>query len=78
MAPFEAFWEVACDYRPYLLMAFMLVVFLFILSIISLIFAREGTGAYVISILNFAMISILGIVVAGINYVCAKRARRYY
>lgn len=78
MARFEAFWELICTYRYFLRLAFMLVVFLFVLAVLGLLFAERGTNAYAISIVNFALIAVLGVFVAGLNWVCANREREYY
>lgn len=78
MARFDDFWEVACDFQDHLRIAFMVVIFLFVLTLISIWFADEGTDAYAISILNFAVLSVLGIAVAWMNRVCAHREREYY
>lgn len=78
MARFEEFWEVACDYHYILRIAFMFVVFLFVLTVLSLLLAPRGTDAYAISLVNFVLVSALGLLVGWVNYVCASRERRYY
>ena len=78
MARLDPFWDVACDYQDFLRLGFMLLIFLFVLSLIGLWFAKEGTNAYAISIVNFGIISVLGVVVALMSRACAKRNRRYY
>lgn len=78
MARFESFWEVICDFRYFLRIGFMLVIFLFVLAVISLVLAERGTNAYAISIVNFVLVSALGLVVGWMNYVCASRERQYY
>lgn len=78
MARFEEFWKLACDYQIYLRIGFMMMVFFFILSVLGLWLAEPGTGAYAISIVNFAMVAVMGLVLAYMNRVCANRARQYY
>lgn len=78
MARYEQFWDTVCDYALYLQLGFMIMIFLFVLSVIALLLADPGTGAFAISVLNFAMVAVVGGVLAWMNRVCANRARRHY
>lgn len=78
MARFEEFWELACEFRYLLRIGFMVVVFLFVLSVMALLLAERGTDAYAISIVNFALVAVLGVFVAWMNWVCANRESEYY
>lgn len=78
MARFEEFWELACDFKQMLRLAFMFVVFLLVLSMMGLLLAERGTASYAISIFNFVAVAVLGLVIGGVNRVCSNREREYY
>lgn len=78
MARFEEFWTVACDYRQYLWVAIMMLIFFLVLTLISLLVVEPGTGSYYIALLNLAMILGVGGVMLGMYYVCLQRQTRRY
>lgn len=73
MARLEEFWDVMCDYTHYLWLGVMMMLFLFILSLMSLVFADPGTGSYSIAILNTGLILVFGVIIAGMFWICHQR-----
>lgn len=78
MARFEAFWDVVCDYRDFVWIGFMVCLFFLVLTLFSLFFGTPGTASYLISLLNLAMILVLGTVLGGMFWVCQKRQTKEY
>jgi hypothetical protein len=78
MARFEAFWDVMCDYMQYLWLGVMLMIFLFVLALFSLYFARPGTGSFAIAIVDTILIVTIGSVLSGMFWVCDQRKKQAY
>lgn len=60
MSWIDAFWAHVYDHRQYGWLLFVLLVFLLLLTAISLLFGEPGTGSYTISILNLGLILLVG------------------
>lgn len=78
MARFEAFWDVMCDFRDYLWIGIMVLIFFLILTIISLAWGDPGTASYNIALLNLAMILGAGAVMGWMFWVCQQRRTKEY
>lgn len=78
MARFEEFWVVACDYRPYMWLGFMMMLFFFILTVMSLVLADQGSAAFSISMLNGVLTVVVGGILGWMFRVCGKREERTY
>lgn len=78
MVDTEPFWEHICQYTPYLWLGFMVILFLFVLTIISLLFAPVGSNAFGITLANLVLSVSMGTVLMFMYRKCAKRQRQYY
>lgn len=78
MARFEPFWETICSYHQHLWLGVMMMIFLFVLSLISLAFAEPGSNAFGITLVNIALIVVVGGIIVAMYRICGKRERRYY
>lgn len=64
MSAREQFWDMVCDYRPYLRLLLMFTTTLLVLTLLSIGLGDQGTGAYVISLVT-AVILLVTILPAG-------------
>lgn len=78
MARFEKFWTVMCDYRDFLWLGVMVLIFLFILNVISLLWVRPGSASFVVAIINTVMLVLAGGVVGGMYWTCMRRQTDVY
>lgn len=78
MARFEAFWEEACEYRMYMWMGVMLMIFFLVLEVISFLLVEPWTGSFWIAVFNFGLTVTVGGVVGWMFWTCKERAERYY
>ncbi|MBV0902945.1 hypothetical protein [Haloarcula salina] len=76
MVNIEKFWSVICDYEGLLRLVLTFLVFMLLLTFLTLLFGTPGTGSYVIAVVNLVLILLFGSVV-GVLYVgCIRRETR--
>lgn len=78
MSRLEPFWDVTCDYRDYLWLGIMVLIFLFVLTGMSIVLAPQNTGSFIVAMMNFALLLVTGGVMGGMFYKCLQRERDGY
>lgn len=78
MGRFERFWETMCQYSHFIWLGVMVSLFLFILTIISLVMARPGTASLIVAQMNVVLIGVTGGLMFGMYWKCVKRAKEGY
>ncbi|RRJ29664.1 hypothetical protein [Halocatena pleomorpha] len=63
MSWIDVFWAHVYDHRQYGWLLFVLLVFLSLLTVLSLVFGKSGTTSYTISIVNLGLILFVGLLV---------------
>ncbi|UPM44408.1 hypothetical protein [Halocatena salina] len=63
MSWIDVFWAYVYDHRQYGWLLFVLLVFLLLLTVISLLFGEPGTTSYTISIVNLGLVLFVGLLV---------------
>lgn len=78
MARFEAFWDVACDFRQHIWLGVKFCLFLFVLGVVSVVLAEPGSASAFLAQVNLVLILLLGTVAGGMYWVCVRRERKAY
>lgn len=73
MSWIDGFWARVYDHRQYGWLLFVLLVFLLLLTGISLLFGRPGTASYTISIVNLSLILSVGLLVGSLFWYSSYR-----
>lgn len=73
MSRLEPFWEVMCQYKDFIWLGVMVVLFLAILTVMSLLLAPPGSASSVVAYMNLVLVVVLGLLMAGMYHTCAKR-----
>lgn len=73
MTWYDDFWSLVYDYRPYLWLLFMFLVFMLCLSTLSFVLSRQSTASHTLSYINLLLTVGLGVIVLGMYWYSAKR-----
>lgn len=73
----DNFWSLVYDYRPYLWMCFMFLVFMLLLTGLSFVFGQPNTESSTIAYVNLLLIVGLGVIVLGLYWYSAKRRANF-
>ncbi|KZX49077.1 MULTISPECIES: hypothetical protein [Haloarcula] len=76
MVNIEKFWSVVCDYEGLLRFVLTFLVFMLVLTSLTLLFGEPGTGSYVIAVVNLVMILFFGSIVGALYVGCIRRETR--
>jgi hypothetical protein len=69
----DAFWLRVYEYRPYLRLLQLFLVFLLVLTGFTFLFGRPGTGSYTIAAINAVLILAVGGVTSIVYWYSARR-----
>lgn len=75
MGRLDPFWDQMCPYRDYIWLGVMVMLFLLILSIMSLLLAPRGTASFLVAAWNFLMVLVVGSLMLGMYRYCLRYER---
>lgn len=78
MGRLDPFFDVMCQYRDFIWLGVMVVLFLFILTVFSLLLADPGSGSQAIALFNLALVLVLGTSMLALYRGCLKREAQGY
>lgn len=78
MGRLDPFWDVMCQYREFLWLGVMVLLFLFILTLFSLLLAPSGSASQLVAAGNFVLIVATGVVMLVMYRICLGREKSSY
>jgi uncharacterized membrane protein YccC len=69
----DSFWLRVYEFRPYLRLLQLFLVFMLVLTGFTFLFGRPGSGSYTLAVINVALILVFGAVSSGIYWYSARR-----
>lgn len=73
MSAREEFWDLVCDYAPYFYVMLVAVTVMGVLNLAAMVLGDQSEGAFVVSLLVFAVLGVTGVGLAGVLWRCDRR-----
>jgi uncharacterized membrane protein len=78
MSRLDPFWEVMCQYKDFIWLGVMVVLFLAVLTVMSLLLAPPGSASSIVAYMNLFLVVVLGLLLGGMYRKCATREAEGY
>ncbi|QRV17388.1 hypothetical protein JMJ58_21280 (plasmid) [Haloterrigena salifodinae] len=69
----ESFWSLVRDYQTQLGMLWMFLVFMLVLTSVTLLFGERGTESYTLAVVNLVIVLGFGLIVSTIFWMSVRR-----
>lgn len=77
MSAREEFWDIMCDYAPYFYVMLVVVTVMAVLNLAAMALGDQSEGAFLVSLLVFAVLGVTGIGLGGVLWQCNRHERSY-
>lgn len=77
MSWIDDFWALVYDYRQYAGLLFVFLLFMLLLTVLSLALGRPGTASYTLSLVNLVLILLFGLLGGALFWYSHRRRANY-
>lgn len=70
MGRLDPFWDQMCQYKDFVWLGVMVMLFLLVLTLMSLLFARPGSASFLVAAGNFVLVVVVGGVMLVMYRIC--------